>query len=247
LVAPEATLPLTLAPPPYNGAVGFTVFNWLLPFLEQEPLYLQANRNVSTPIPNAAGPSTVFSVPVQVYLCPSDASTSNGRAMTPNGDANFWAVGNYAANYLLFGNPLADNIDAREQSSGRLQAVCSDGLSNTMAFSERYGTCGNSGVLDAPNVFGSLWSDSNGVWRPVVCINDPSQSAVLAGYPACLPPQVQPHWLSQCDYRRSQTPHTTLNVGLADASVRSMGPDITPTTWARLCDPRDGEPLPDGW
>src|SRR5881227_2840662 len=30
---------ITNSSPPYNGAVGFTVFDWLLPYVEQEPLY----------------------------------------------------------------------------------------------------------------------------------------------------------------------------------------------------------------
>src|SRR5688500_17713175 len=30
---------------PYRGAVGFTVFTWLLPFVEQENLFRMSNRN----------------------------------------------------------------------------------------------------------------------------------------------------------------------------------------------------------
>src|SRR5687768_14496685 len=38
----------TSAAAPYRGFVGFTLFGFLLPFVEQDPLYKLANRNVST-------------------------------------------------------------------------------------------------------------------------------------------------------------------------------------------------------
>src|SRR2546423_4634832 len=58
LVAPSSGNALTVKGP-YNGAVGFTVFDWLLPFIEQGPLYDRANRNLNTGIPGrgrARGP-----------------------------------------------------------------------------------------------------------------------------------------------------------------------------------------------
>src|SRR5215469_13067798 len=36
---------------PYQGATGFTVFDWLLPFVEQDNLSRLSNRNVNTRIP----------------------------------------------------------------------------------------------------------------------------------------------------------------------------------------------------
>src|SRR5262245_66297433 len=39
LCAPDQHSPITFAAGPYNGAVGFTVFDWLLPFIEQCNLY----------------------------------------------------------------------------------------------------------------------------------------------------------------------------------------------------------------
>jgi prepilin-type N-terminal cleavage/methylation domain-containing protein len=33
---------------PYRGAIGYTLFNWLLPYVEQVALFENANRDVST-------------------------------------------------------------------------------------------------------------------------------------------------------------------------------------------------------
>src|SRR3954451_11219665 len=39
LVAPGSGSAITFSSAPYNGAIGFTVFDWLLPYVEQENLY----------------------------------------------------------------------------------------------------------------------------------------------------------------------------------------------------------------
>jgi prepilin-type processing-associated H-X9-DG protein len=51
-----------------------------------------------------------------------------------------------------------------------------------------------------------------------------------------------------CDPSRSQSGHTSgANVGLGDGSVRFVSQNITPTTWANACDPRDGNVLAPDW
>lgn len=50
----------------------------------------------------------------------------------------------------------------------------------------------------------------------------------------------------KCDKLRTQTPHSTMNVGLADGSVRSLRPDISPDTWKHIIKPNSG-PAPDNW
>ncbi|MBA4065342.1 MAG: prepilin-type cleavage/methylation domain-containing protein [Isosphaera sp.] len=262
LVAPSSGTPLSFAPG-YNGAVGFTVFTWLLPYVEQGPLYEASNRNVNTAVPGSPGAGTVYSTPVRVYRCPAEPTPvgplGDGMGATLTGSAHRWAIGNYAANYFVFGNPTADTAVKRQEGVSRMPAVFPDGASNTVMIAERYGTCGSSGDPNAgwagppantstPPTYGNLWSDSNSVWRPVFCIANVSKSPSAAGYPACPMFQVQPNWVGGCDSTRPQAGHPSgMNVGLGDGSVRFLTGSLSQTTWEQACDPRDGAPLGGDW
>jgi prepilin-type N-terminal cleavage/methylation domain-containing protein len=251
MVAPSSGTALTLAPG-YNGAVGFTVFDWLLPFIEQLALFNKANRNVNTAIPGSGGAGTVYATVVKPYRCPSEPQpggpNGDGLGSTTTGRADRSAIGNYAANYYVFGTPTAGSTAAREQTTTRIGTVFQDGSSNTVAFAERYGTCGNTGNPNASSTFGNLWSDSNSVWRPVFCIDNSSKSPGSAGYPTCRKFQVQPSWVNNCDSIATQSPHSGgIMVGLGDGSVRFVTGGISKDTWAQACDPRDGVPLGPDW
>ncbi len=139
MCAPGYTTKITLAAPVYNSATGFTVFGFLLPYLDQGSLYQASGMDVTTVISGTG--VTFYNTPVTVYLCPADGSTVNGRSQTQQGGAHLWAVGNYAANSFIFGNPMGANPTAREQGTNKL-TVFLDGTSNTIMYAERYGTCG---------------------------------------------------------------------------------------------------------
>jgi len=247
LTAPASSQVITL-PGPYKGAVGFTVFNWLLPFLEEDTLFRQAGGNVNTPISGAPGSGTMYSVTIATYRCPSDGSNNDGLSLTKNGSANQWAVGNYAANYAVFGNPLAATPVARMQGRARIPNTFADGTSHTVVLAERYGTCGSGGSLEHARTAGNLWSDSNSRWRPVFCVNDFEQTPGQQGYLPCAMFQVAPNWLSGCDSSRAQTAHPGgMSVTMGDGSVRSASDSLDEQTWAAICDPRDGQPTGNGW
>jgi prepilin-type N-terminal cleavage/methylation domain-containing protein/prepilin-type processing-associated H-X9-DG protein len=255
MCAPSSGTALTL-PGPYNGAVGFTVFDWLLPYVEQGALYTASNRNVNTAV-GAPGAGTVYASSVKTYLCPSDPSGNgpNGLGGTTNGGADRWAVSNYSANYYIFGNPTASTTTLREQGANRIPASIKDGLTNTILYTERYGTCTSAGVagLNSSSAFCNLWSDSNLTWRAVFCVNNVNQQPTTAAqspgpYPACNMFQVQPDWLNGCDSTRAQSPHTGgINVCLGDGSVRYVSGTISAATWAKACDPQDGATMPTDW
>jgi prepilin-type processing-associated H-X9-DG protein len=60
--------------------------------------------------------------------------------------------------------------------------------------------------------------------------------------------QVQPYYAGSCDSSRAQSPHSGgMNAALGDGSVRFLSALISPTTWARACDPQDGAPLGSEW
>lgn len=223
-------------PGPFKDAVGMTVFDWLLPYIEQDSVFKAMNRNVSTA--TASGPA--FGYVINTYRCPSEPSPSRetGRGGTTNENANQWGIGNYGANYLVFGAPAIGSTEGSPSFSSSFP----DGTSQIILFTERYGTCGASGQIDDPTTFGSLWSDSNQSWRPQAC--NPNTT----GYMPCMLFQVQPDWLTGCDIRRAQSPHAGgINVGLADGSVRFISSNISSNTWAQVCDPRDGVSPANDW
>jgi prepilin-type N-terminal cleavage/methylation domain-containing protein len=240
LVAPSSSSAISV-PGPYKAAIGFTVFTWLLPFLEEDSLFRQADRNVNTQVSGAPGRGCVFSVPIPTFRCPSDGSNEGGLAITTNGGANGWAVGNHAANYNVFGNPLASTATERVQGRARIPATFADGTSHVVMLAERYGTCGSAGSLTDARTAGSLWSDSNSRWRPVFCVNEFEQTPSAAGYTSCEMFQVAPHWLTGCDTTRAQTAHPGgMSVTMGDGSVRGASDSMDEQTWAAVCDPRDG-------
>jgi prepilin-type N-terminal cleavage/methylation domain-containing protein len=241
LVAPSSGTALTLEGP-YKGAVGFTVFDWLLPYIEQGNLATAANRNVGTSISGL----TLYQHVISVYRCPSESTTGGkGWGLTTNGRADLWATSNYTANYFVFGNPNAATVTERREGANTL-GVMTDGTSNTIVFTERYGTCGSSGTANSSSTYGNLWSDSNSVWRPVFCVNNYSQEPSSAGYAPCLKFQDSPHWINGCQSLRAQSPHPgTIHCGLGDGSVRSVNANILDAVWANACDPRDATPLGD--
>ena len=247
LTAPNSRTAISI-PGPYRGAIGYTVFNWLLPFLDEEPLFRAANRDVNTPIPGAPGRGVVFSVSVDTYRCPSDSSSEDGRSLTTNGRADTWAVGNYAANYNVFGNPLGSTPDARMQGRARIPQTFADGTSKVVVLAERFGTCGSGGALEDARTAGSLWSDSNQRWRPVFCINEFDQTPQTAGYTSCAMFQVAPNWLNGCDSSRAQTAHAGgMSITMGDGSVRGVSESIAEEAWVAVCDPRDGQSPPGDW
>jgi prepilin-type N-terminal cleavage/methylation domain-containing protein len=223
---------------PYRGAVGFTLFVWLLPHLGQENLLDLANRDLTS-----VSVRGVWLRSVNTYRCPSEPwQTEKGLATTPFGGASSYAYGNYVANYLVFGCPLLQSTEGSTKF-----ADIKDGVSHTLFLAEHYANCCGAvggGVL--ANCPACLWGDSNRYFVPTFCMNGiyPSEAAP---YAACLPFQTAPDVLSECDARRAQTPHPSgMNVGVGDGSVRLMLPTVNATVWARLCDPRDGCALAEG-
>ena len=255
LVAPSyyerlsATSPYT--PDASKGAMGFTVFNWLLPYLEQQALYTAARFDVSTAVVQSPTPQLYAQI-IPTYVCPSDPALEDGRGGTIYGNATRWAVSSYAANYHVFGNPSYNVTNIyeglilarRHEGAAVIPNSFPDGTSNTICYAEHYGTCGSMGDPNAKGTLGNLWSDSSSGWRPVFCITNPSRVAQVAGYIPCAKFQISPDWFRDCDHTRTQTMHPGgMQVALGDGSVRTVGIHVDEKVWATACDPRDGAPF----
>jgi prepilin-type N-terminal cleavage/methylation domain-containing protein/prepilin-type processing-associated H-X9-DG protein len=233
---------------PFHGAIGFTVFDWLLPFVEQDNLYKIANFNVNTIVHPGTVAPTVYGQPIVTYRCPAEPQPvgpyGDGLGSTTHGGEDLWAIGNYSANYLVFGDPPK----ASTEGAAQLPRSVPDGLTNVIFFTERYGTCGTSGDPNSNTTYGNLWSDSNATWRATFCVNNVNQIPAGPGYPSCYKFQVQPNWITGCDSTRAQSPHSGgINVCLGDGSVRFVGAAISADTWALACDPQDGHTLGPDW
>lgn len=222
---------------PYQGMIGFTVHCYLLPYLDQGPLYDAAKGNVATVV----GGKALRAHPLPVFGCPDEPSPSvrTGMGATTNWGANGWATTNYAASFLVFG-------DLAKQTTEGAMAIegIHDGAANTILFTERYATCSLSG---ASLGYCSLWADSNRGSRPQFGMNggDPPNPTTYAG---CLPFQTTPRWDNGCDPTRAQSPHSGgIQLVLADGSVRLVSSSVSLTTWHNLCNPIDGQPLGNDW
>ncbi|MBN9121312.1 MAG: DUF1559 domain-containing protein [Planctomycetes bacterium] len=231
----------TPATTPY-GQHDFTIFHWLLSFLEQDNVFKQCNPTNS--YGDAGGTNgLMYATIVKPLVCPSDSSSPGGLCSTSNGGANNWAVSNYGGNYYVFGDPPSTR--AYPLTKRDMVASVPDGLSNTVFFAEVYGTCGNTGNLSS--AYGSLWADSNSVWRPGFNLTQGSKGDVT-NYPAAALPQFRPHYTNNCVIGLAQGIHDGgIMVGMGDGSVRFVSASIAAATWAAAVDPRDGTPLGSNW
>jgi prepilin-type N-terminal cleavage/methylation domain-containing protein len=220
-------------PGPFHG-MPYTFHCWLLPYLEQGNVFSKC-------WPGGYAGGQYFQV-IPPYICPSDPSEAGGMCQTSYGGANHWGGSSYLANYLTFGDPAAGRVEGQS----RLVSSFPRGLSNTIIFTEGYVTCG--WTNDLTFMYGSLWADSNSVWRPIFGTNTSYKSPNGRGYPAVFKFQVTPDWRTGCDPSRAQSPHNAgINVLLADGTVRFLTQNISDATWHVACDPRTTANLGNDW
>lgn len=213
----------------FKGSVG-AFFFYLLPFLDQGEFYSGLAGSVLNEYDGKAGHGQVL----RCLRCPSDG-TGGGRTGlgSPAGHDATWAISNYGCNYLVFGNPAANDQEGQSTLTGTFQ----NGASNTVIFGERYAWYGSTPTS-------SLWANSGPPWRAQICCAIDNGGT---GYAPCPPFQVQPAVAdANGAWSGGQTPHGGVMVtGLGDGSVRLISGAISPANWADACDPR-GTTVPEG-
>jgi len=227
---------------PVTKGTTATPFFAMLPYIEQGPLYTGI-LSAGTPgnVTNSVNGKVGYGYVINTYRCPTDPSPANSTGLgNPGGPDATWAVTNYAANYLALGDPNAGS----QEGTARIPGSFPDGTSTTVLFGERYGQWGST-------PYSSLWGNSGDPWKPQMCNPNsvaPGDSSVTKGYTTCPVPQSVKYQSASKYTVGGHTIHNgSMNVVLADGSVRSVTAGIDPTTWAHACDPRDGNVLGTDW
>jgi prepilin-type N-terminal cleavage/methylation domain-containing protein len=164
----------------------------------------------------------------KVLQCPSDYSnTDQGRVY------GYWGGTSYAANWNAWG----DGTNAYYTPPARFTSM-TDGTSNVILFGEQFMNCDR---LSRIALYSWYYSDFGINWYGLGDTNMFQVRPRIAICDTC------------CDNWRAQTGHSSLQVGLADGSVRSISSGISNNenwsslsqtrTWDRLMLPRDGQPL----
>jgi prepilin-type N-terminal cleavage/methylation domain-containing protein len=236
-----------------TGGVWGNNFFHLLPYLEQGDLYQSAWGPVQLPTGTVTmyfpGNNNVYSQPLRIFRCPSDPSVGPGGVVTVNGIP--WGASCYAVNSQAHGG-----IPGNPQGKARLASI-TDGTSNTILYAEKYARCTSTSIgLDG----GSFWAycaskDMDFPWPMDLPFKPYHAGFAISGYFGNpVPPgpgskfQVPTPFLGNCDPTRASTAHAGgMQVCLADASVRTLSPSMSGTTWWALVTPSGGEALGSDW
>jgi prepilin-type N-terminal cleavage/methylation domain-containing protein len=228
---------------PYTGRAGNldaygTLFFYILPFIDQNPLYIQANGNSMN----------IGATVLPVYLCPSDGGSTPsggcGSMQTSSIQRDGFGSSNYAANVMVF--------DPRYTRT--LVTSMPDGSSNTVCMAERFRNCNN--------VAGGGCTLPGWAWNTIAnggdCWASPTFGAAQAGIYQMncngaefnnggVAFQAGPA-ISACNWYVTQGSHPgTMQIGLGDGSVRGASGSMSVATWTAACTPNDGVPLGADW
>lgn len=223
-------------PSRYSPGSAGTVLFFLLPYVEQDNLYLVQGYN-GTNAYNMTSPGPAFPEVVAVYRSPMDYSSGGSAGtvtITSAGAANPWGISNYAANAQVFGGTVnAAGAVTSWDRNARIPLTFKDGTSNTLLFATRLSTCNN-----GTNEGGAAWAAGGSF------ITFMPMFALTAPVPA---PQMQPVD-GLCDhYAAHALSSGGAQVVMGDGSARNVNPRIAQTTWYALCTPANREPIPGDW
>lgn len=230
------------------------LFFLILPYIEQDSLYRMANADAQFQIPTTGGMVRMASTyPIKTYFCPSDSTWSQEGIWRPgwvgNEDpAGLWMVGNYGANYQVFGNPDLGNVTDPNRLVSPLKInTITDGSSNTIFIAEKFRTCNQS--------FATLWGHGgwNLAYMPAFAYGSrngatnysASSSVVGVVGPASKFQTIRMQsWSTACNPSLTQQIHSGgIMVGMGDGSVRSVTSSIANQTWWDAVTATGGETL----
>ena len=215
----------------FTRTLGRPQFLAIMPYIEQGAVLTaytvvygpQSSGDPTTPI------TTGNDFVIRLYLSPSDPTLPS----KPTG------VSSYASNAIVFG-------DSRSLNSG-----FSDGMSNTIAYSEHYAICG--GYRFDWFQDGAVGPSGGIPIERVASFADRSAGDFYPGaplVPTAIPSltfQVRPT-ASDCDPRMAQTPYSGgMLVAMCDGSVRTLAGGMSSATYWGAVTPDGGEVLGSDW
>jgi prepilin-type N-terminal cleavage/methylation domain-containing protein len=181
---------------------------------------------------------TFGNIPMPVFLCPSDSSTTNGLTAYVNANNGItYAACNYAHNLALYAT--YPNQTVNYYKAAYTIANIPDGTSNTMSFAERIGNCGTgfSSTRDLPTQSHAQVNTSS--------FGDP---VLLGEAAASLPLPEFGVNQTTCTGRTATSAHPGLMVvGMVDGSVHTLGNGVSQTTYWQLVNPADGQVIGPDW
>ena len=150
------------------------------------------------------------------------------------------------------------NVFTAAQGRPRLGSTFTDGTSNTILFTEKYAVCRNPSLGDPRGLGGSYWAYWNifNISEPRlmpkhsgIAIDYFNHEAIYKANDNRAKFVVQPEpFQSNCDPTLASTAHPGgILVALADGSVKSLSPSMSPWTWWLALVPNDGQSMPSDW
>ena len=231
--------------PPANLS---NVLYFLLPFLEQDALYMQ--RSGSTQDGFLLRDKGIL--PPQVYICPSETSAEPGSIVVdPNFDNASWGGGNYVPNIQALNHwwhpngSIVAGLPQLQQPGAFTHPTLksmTDGTGKTVVFAERFAVCPIV-PLGRTHWLGLIPSrlDSVFAWNDRYTEQEGDDDFTLGHIDV---PQIAP-MQDDCNPLITQTAHpSAMNICVLDASVQQIAGDIDNLVWRYLILPRDGDTPP---
>ena len=234
-----------------QGSYG-TMFYFLLPYLENGPIYTyhgpgdfnsqyEANNPVDNVNNNANPPQYapsgfIVQQVVKVYLCPSDPTNTQqivNLQITGTGqNIGNWAVCNYAGNFQVFGmvNGVVNYPCATPLNTYKYPTQITDGTDTTIFVAERYTRCGN---------LACTWGDVAYGSSPVFAV-----TPVGAQFPLF---QTAPT-PANCNSAVANTPHPAgMMVLTGGGSAHLLSPAVSIGTWTAAITPNSKDVVGSDW
>jgi prepilin-type N-terminal cleavage/methylation domain-containing protein len=222
-----------------------TVQYWMLPFIEQQNVYVNQAR--------LHPDSWWCGYTIKTYTGPADPSAP-GNGFPDNSTPRYGS--SYAPNEAVFAyghNIVPSDRSGKVAPVARIPATFLDGTSNTIVFAEKYQVCGPRAGRTAAFYYGETCLNCGSPGRyPFSCnrLGNPHNVGSPPMFYASLtvPPQNHPAPTNGCNPCMLQGMYPSgILVALGDGSARLVSTSISPATWIRAVQPADGGVLGSDW